>query len=138
MLSQEPKDGDFIRYVDALQAGKLAEIKAENRHLEMNDLSDEGWSKRVTAYLARGARRGEPAAPPGVASSGRMLERRHQLMLLGFACLGIAIVLFVVFPVILQMEEGIVLAVWFFFGGMIFLKLAEKETKRGARGNAKK
>ena len=30
MLSQEPKDGDFIRYVDALQAGKLAEIKAEN------------------------------------------------------------------------------------------------------------
>ena len=65
MLSQEPKDGDFIRYVDALQAGKLAEIKAENRHLEMNDLSDEGWSKRVTAYLARGARRVEPAAPPG-------------------------------------------------------------------------
>ena len=58
MLGQEPKDGDFVRYVDALQAGKLAEIKAENRHLEMNDLSDAGWSKRVTAYLARGAKRG--------------------------------------------------------------------------------
>ena len=97
MLSQEPKDGDFIRYVDALQAGKLAEIKAENRHLEMHDLSDAGWSKRVTAYLARGAKRVEPAASVGVPTSGRKLERRHQLMLLGFACLGIAIVLFVVF-----------------------------------------
>ena len=59
-------------------------------------------------------------------------------MLLGFACLGIAIVLFVVFPVLLQMEEGIVLAVWFFFGGMIFLKLAEKETKRDARRKGQK
>ena len=138
MLGQEPKDGDFVRYVDALQAGKLAEIKAENRHLEMNDLSDEGWSKRVTAYLARGAKRVEPAATAGAGASGRKLERRHQLMLLGFACLGVAIVLFVVFPVILQMEEGIVLAVWFFFGGMIFLKLAEKETKRSARRNGPK
>lgn len=138
MLSQEPKDGDFIRYVDALQAGKLAEIKAENRHLEMNDLSDAGWSKRVTAYLARGAKRVEPASPVGVPTSGHKLERRHQLMLLGFACLGIAIVLFVVFPVLLQMEEGIVLAVWFFFGGMIFLKLAEKETKRDARRKGQK
>lgn len=138
MLSQEPKDGDFIRYVDALQAGKLAEIKVENRHLEMNDLSDAGWSKRVTTYLARGAKRVEPAASVGVPTSGRKLERRHQLMLLGFACLGIAIVLFVVFPVLLQMEEGIVLAVWFFFGGMIFLKLAEKESKRGARRNGQK
>ena len=137
MLSQEPKDGDFSRYVDALQAGKLAEIKAENRHLGMNDLSDEGGSKRVTSYLARGAKRVEPAAPVGVPTAGRKLERRHQLMLLGFACLGIAIVLFVVFPVILQMEEGIVLAVWFFFGGMIFLKLAEKEAKRAARGRGK-
>lgn len=135
MLGQEPKDGDFVRYVDALQAGKLAEIKAENRHLEMNDLSEVGWSKRVTAYLERGAKRVEPASPVGVPTSGRKLERRHQLMLLGFACLGIAIVLFVVFPVILQMEEGIVFAVWFFFGGMIFLKLAEKETKRGTRRN---
>lgn len=90
MLGQEPKDGDFVRYVDALQAGKLAEIKAENRHLEMNDLSEAGWSKRVTAYLARGAKRVEPPNPVGAPVSGRRLERRHQLMLLGFACLGVA------------------------------------------------
>lgn len=126
MLGQEPKDGDFVRYVDALQAGKLAEIKAENRHLEMNDLSEAGWSKRV-----------EPPNPVGAPASGRRLERRHQLMLLGFACLGVALVLFIVFPVLLEMEEGIVLAVWFFFGGMIFLKLAEKEAKRAARGRGK-
>lgn len=58
-------------------------------------------------------------------------------MLLGFACLGVALVLFIVFPVLLEMEEGIVLAVWFFFGGMIFLKLAEKEAKRAVRGRGK-
>ena len=133
MLSQEPKNGDFVRYIDALQAGKLAEIKAENRHLEMNDLSDEGWAKKVGGYLEKSAKRVEPSI--ATTSVRRPMEKRHLFMLLGFACMALGFILFVLMAA-LEMQEGLVFAVWFFFGGVFFLKMAEKEGKRGVRKGA--
>lgn len=136
MLNQEPKNSDFVRYVEALQAGKLAEIKAENRHLEeAGDLSRTGWSQKVSAYLERSAKSAEPAAPktPGTPR----FSRRHVFQFLGFGSMAFAFLLFVAFAM-LDMQEGIFIAVWFFFLGIIFLKQAENllRKEKRAKGGA--